>query len=44
MQPTYLLTTKLKEKREQNLSRDQKLSNEEFDEYEQKEIRSMNLN
>jgi len=34
---------KLKEKREQNLSRDQKLSNEEFNEQEQKEIRSMNL-
>ena len=36
--------SKLKEKREQNLSRDQKLSNEEFDEQEQKEIRNMNLN
>lgn len=34
---------KLKEKREQNLSRDQKLSNEDFDEQEQKEIRDMNL-
>jgi hypothetical protein len=35
---------KLKEKREQNLSRDQKLTNQEFDEQEQKEIRDMNLN
>jgi hypothetical protein len=33
--------SKLKEKREQELSRDQKLSNEEFDEQEQKEIRAM---
>jgi hypothetical protein len=35
---------KLKEKREQNLSQDQKLTNQEFDEQEQKEIRSMGLN
>jgi len=33
--------SKLKEKREQDLSRDQKLTNEEFDEQERKEIRAM---
>jgi hypothetical protein len=33
--------SKLKEKREQNLASDQKLSNEEFDEQERKEIRAM---